>query len=69
MNLLTKTSFKIKATIIAGILGIFISLPIWYYLLYVILDAINADSLTWFLYWVYVPISVLISIVAKIVGE
>ncbi len=44
-----------------GMVKVFIRLPIWYYLLYMILKAIEADKLTWFLFWVYVPIGLFVS--------
>lgn len=52
--------------VIAGLISMFITLPIWYFLFYKILEAVNASELMWFLFWVYVPISVLVSIIAKI---
>ena len=52
---------------VPGLITIFISAPIWYYLLYTILTAINAGELTWFLYWVYVPFAVFAQIVSKVV--
>jgi hypothetical protein len=39
------------------ILTMLASLPIWYFLLYEILRATQADRLEWFLFWVYVPVS------------
>lgn len=51
--------------IISGILAVFVILPIWYYLLYKILIAINATELMWFLYWVYLPVGLLVSILQK----
>ena len=58
-----------KLKIINGMLAIFISLPIWFYLLYRILDAIQASELMWFLYWLYVPISIFISFIAKVIED
>ena len=52
---------------IAALLALFITFPIWYYLLYKILDAVNATDLMWFLYIVYVPASFLISAIAQLV--
>lgn len=44
-----------------GLLGaslvMLVTLPIWFYLLYKILIAVNASDLMWFLYWAYVPAS------------
>lgn len=52
-----------------GILAIFVSLPIWFYLLYKILEAVNASELMWFLFWIYVPATMLISTVARFMKE
>ena len=54
---------------VAGVLSVFIVLPIWYFLLYRILDAVNAAELTWFLYWVYLPASILASVLVNLVGK
>ena len=55
-----------KAKVISSLLAMFISLPIWFYLLYVILEAINASELAWFLYWVYIPAGFLANFISKI---
>ena len=54
--------------IISGILTLVITMPIWFYLLYNILKLVNATELMMFLFWVYVPVQILILIIAKI-GE
>jgi len=46
---------------ILAILATFVSLPIWLYLLYQILESVGANELMWFLYWVYVPVSLMVS--------
>lgn len=46
---------------VVAITKVCVQLPIWYYLLYVILTAIEADNLAWFLYWVYVPAGVIVA--------
>jgi hypothetical protein len=43
-----------------------INLPIWFYLLYRILQAVGASELMWFLYWVYVPFSMFVGGVTKL---
>ena len=61
---------KLKLKIIAMILTVFVTMPIWYFLLYRILTAVNATELMWFLYWVYIPVAIVSMIIAKIVeGE
>jgi len=54
-----------KAEMIGGILGIFVTMPIWFYLLYWILSQLNPDRLIWFLYWGYVPISVIVQVLIE----
>ncbi len=54
---------------VAGLLALFISLPLWMFLLYRILDAVHANELTWFLYWVYVPVTILVSAIAKLAED
>jgi hypothetical protein len=54
--------------VIVGLLTVFVVAPIWYYLLYKVLQAINATELMWFLYWIYVPVSILGRIVSDIAG-
>jgi len=44
-----------------AILATFVSLPIWLYLLYQILESVNASELMWFLYWAYVPVTLIVS--------
>jgi hypothetical protein len=58
-----------KATIISIILGIFIEIPIWLFLLHTILSKLDVDRLVWFLYIIYIPTLVITSICAKILGE
>ncbi len=47
---------KMKARTISGLITIFCLLPIWFYLVYIMLSAANPDRLVWFLYYVYVPL-------------
>jgi hypothetical protein len=52
-------------TLIA-VLGLFFYLPIWFYLLHEILEIVNATELMWFLFYTYVPISIVVSAMLKI---
>ena len=54
---------------IAGLLALFVTMPIWFFLLHRILEAVNANELMWFLYWAYVPASLLANILAKLAEE
>ncbi len=53
---------------LSGLAALFICLPIWFFILYTILDAIDADRLVWFLYWAYVPITLLAQGAVKLVS-
>lgn len=55
-----------KAKVFATLLAMFISLPIWFYLLYKILEAVQASELMWFLYWVYLPTVIFTNLVVKL---
>ena len=52
--------------IIMLLVGLFITGPIWYYLLYKILQAVEASELMWFLYWIYLPVAIIMGVVAKV---
>ena len=43
-----------------------ISMPIWYYLLYQILVRVQATDVMFLLFWVYVPVGILIAILVEI---
>lgn len=45
---------------IAIIIAATTALPIWFYLLYQILVRINASELMFFLFWIYVPATVIV---------
>lgn len=49
-----------KAKLIAGLLVIFVTLPIWFYLMHFMLTKTGASELQWFLFWVYMPAGVLV---------
>lgn len=50
-----------------GLLALVITLPIWFYLQYKILVMIQATELMWFLFWVYLPVTIFISVTSKII--
>lgn len=52
--------------IITTLLAIFIRLPIWFYLVYVLLQAAHVDRLVWFLFWIYVPAGLFAEIIVAI---
>lgn len=55
-----------KMHFLSSVLAICVSVPIWFYLLYRVLEAVRADNLMWFLYFVYLPVSLFVQIVAKL---
>jgi hypothetical protein len=57
------------ARFMAGALVLLVTFPIWFYLLYTILKAINAGELAWFLFWIYVPATVVARIVFELAGD
>jgi hypothetical protein len=60
---------KVRAKAILVILGLFVQFPIYYYLWYKVLRAVHATELMMFLFWVYVPLSIVVFIIAKIVED
>ena len=48
-----------------ALIALLVYQPIWYYLLYQVLVRVEASDLMWFLYWVYVPFSILANVIAK----
>lgn len=57
-----------KVKIVAGVLSLFVTLPIWFYLLHEVLEAVQATELMWFLYWVYLPVNLLTMLIAKLLS-
>ena len=60
---------KQKVSCSLTIVRVCITHPIWYLLLFKILQAIGASELMWFLYWVYLPVGLLLAIVNAIVSS
>ena len=52
---------------IYGVVSLIIVMPIWYYLLYKLLESTQATQLEWFLFWVYVPVGLLMASLQKII--
>ena len=57
-----------RVKIVSLLLGLFVVMPIWFYLLYKILAAVSASELMWFLFWVYLPAGIFVRILTEI-GE
>lgn len=59
---------EMKASkIVASVIGLFVLLPMWMLLIYQVLASTNQSTWVWVLYWMYLPISILVSILTKIV--
>jgi len=58
---------KKKLVAITGMLGIFIILPIWWYLTYKVLVIVEATELMWFLFWIYVPANLFVHVLTEVV--
>ncbi|MFD1558330.1 hypothetical protein ACFSHT_22315 [Paraburkholderia silviterrae] len=50
----------------AAIVGLCVSMPIWYVLVYKMLAMMHATDVMWLLYWIYMPAGILVSIIFKI---
>ncbi len=57
---------KTKILIISLIITLCIVMPMWYFLLYSILKAIEVDRLVWFIFWVYIPVSIFTNILGEV---
>ncbi len=55
--------------VVTGLVVIFIQMPIWWFLVYSILKAINPDRLVWFMFYAYVPIGLFTSILSVTVDK
>lgn len=55
--------------IIHTFLVLCLTMPIWLYLLYQVLVRVEASELMWFLFWIYVPFSVVVHLLAKAVEK
>lgn len=58
-----------KANTLAGIISAFLVLPIWFYLIYQILQRVQASELMWFLFWIYVPATALSRVLIEVAGK
>jgi hypothetical protein len=58
-----------KKTGTAIVLALFLELPILFYLVYWILKQLNPDRLVWFLFIIYIPVTIITSVLAKLINE
>lgn len=52
-----------------ALLQLLITQPIWYYLLYRVLVAVQADTPMWIAYWVYVPAGFILGAIRTLTDE
>jgi hypothetical protein len=55
--------------LISALLIVVVTMPIWYYLLYQILVRVQASELMFFLYWIYLPVGLLSTVLSKIAED
>ena len=58
-----------RTNVIAALLYCITCLPIWFYLLYQILVRINASELMFFLFWIYLPLSLVLFVIIKLTDQ
>lgn len=55
--------------VISALLGLFIYLPIAFYINFWVLKQLSPDRLIWFLFFINIPIAVFISLVTRLLEE
>jgi len=55
--------------VVAAIIVLCIAQPIWFYLLYQILVRVTGSELMFFLFWIYVPVTVLAALILRILDK
>jgi len=55
-----------KAQIVAALIGLLVTSPIWFYLLYQLLVRVGASELMFFLFWIYVPTSLFVQFIGRL---
>ena len=51
---------------ISALLTLIVTIPIWFFLLYQILDAVHATPAMWAAYWVYLPMNIIAVSLSKL---
>lgn len=54
---------------ISLVLGLTTYIPIVIYLTYKVLKLVEATELMWFLFWIYVPVMIIIQIISKVAED
>ena len=52
-----------------ALMTVFITIPIWFYLLYQILVRVQASELMFFLFWIYVPVMLFTQIISQVISR
>jgi hypothetical protein len=52
--------------VFGAIIGMCVSMPLWYILVYKILATIHATDGMWTMYWIYLPAGILMTIILRI---
>lgn len=52
-----------------SIVTMFLVAPMWYYLLYKILQSVHATDVMWLIYWVYVPVGLVVGVADKAIRK
>lgn len=47
-------------------LMLFVQLPLWFVLMYGVIEASGAPTWCWVIYWIYVPVNVVLATVSKV---
>ncbi len=58
-----------RGKIIAGMIQLFITAPIFYYLMYQVLKMVGATELMMFLFWIYLPLGLLVSSIRMVAED
>ena len=58
-----------KTSKIVELTGSLIMLPISFYIIFWLISQNNPDRLIWFLFWIYVPIALIVVIISKAVED
>jgi hypothetical protein len=51
------------------LITLLIEFPIYFYLCYWLISHSNPDRLIWVLFWVYVPLSIILNVIWRIIKE
>ncbi len=52
---------------ILAVITFFITIPIWYVLLFAILQRVDAAPWMWVAYWIYIPVGIIGHVVVKMI--